>query len=188
MTMKPEYVRGHLARDVADTLLKHVMELPWLRVREARREFFMGAGAVTYTYGKGEAAKSYVSEPYSPEVSTVQYLLNKQYDHRYNVCFLNRYDGQQNQLGWHADDTAGTDFDHPIAVISLGAEREIWWKLKEEKGVVPADQRQLLEHGSLFVMPAGFQRDHYHRIPKSDRQVGVRVSLTFRRFNNPESK
>ena len=74
------------------------------------------------------------------------------------------------------------DHDHPIAVVSFGQAREIWWKPQKDTGPVPADQRQLLAHGSLFMMPAGMQRTHFHKIPKGGRKMEPRVSLTFRHY------
>lgn len=74
--------------------------------------------------------------------------------------------------------------------VGGGAEREIWWKPKAHKGEVPREWRQTLAHGSLFVMPPGFQREYLHRVPKCDHAVGVRVSLTFRRYRDtaPETE
>lgn len=157
-------------------------DLQWLEVTEARKEYFMSDVSRSYTYGKGDYAREYHSNPYSPIVERMQADLNETTHCQYNVCFLNRYDTQKHQLGWHADDSPSMDSNHPIAVISFGAEREIWWKLQSDKGVVPAQQRCKLEHGSLFVMPAGFQELYFHRIPKADREVGIRISLTFRRY------
>jgi hypothetical protein len=74
------------------------------------------------------------------------------------------------------------DHNHPIAVVSLGAERELWWKPKSFAGEVPFEWRQMMGNGSLFVMPAGFQLSHVHRIPKCNKPCGMRISLTFRRF------
>jgi hypothetical protein len=33
-------------------------------------------------------------------------------------------------------------------------------------------------------MPAGFQIDNLHKIPKNDKPCGGRISLTFRKFKN----
>ncbi len=168
-----------------DTLLR---EIPWLKVRDARQECFMADHELVYTYGVGEHAQAYTSIPYHPYIKRVQDRLNDPGTERlwpgnsYNVCFLNRYDDQQNRLGWHADDSPGMLHEHPIAVVSYGAAREIWVRQNGQTGVIPQDQRQLLTDGSLFVMPPGFQRTHQHRIPKADHPVGVRVSLTFRRY------
>lgn len=46
----------------------------------------------------------------------------------------------------------------------------------------PERQRVLLEEGSLFIMPVGYQDRYLHRIPKHDRPCGWRISLTFRSF------
>jgi hypothetical protein len=74
------------------------------------------------------------------------------------------------------------DPEHPIAVVSFGAERYIWCKDKNYRGEIPGEDRYLLGSGSLFVMPKGFQDVNLHRIPKHDRPCGGRISLTFRKF------
>ena len=152
--MKPEYHNNFVANFAnSDDVLKHLLELNWLSVTEARKEYFMSDVPRSYVYGKPPHDREYHSSEYSDVVKGIQNELNfGGFD--YNVCFLNRYDTQKHQLGWHADDSPTMDRDHPIAVVSFGAEREIWWKLQEEKGEVPKDQRQKLGHGSLFVMPA----------------------------------
>lgn len=180
----PAYLGGDLAGlgvNADTTLLRLMNELTWGEFTDARKEYFMAATPMQYTYGVGKFARTYDSSEYHSVVSDIQNALNST-GLSYNVCFLNRYDGRGNFLGWHADDSPGMSHEHPIAVVSYGAEREIWWKPQSQKGEIPADQRQLLGHGSLFVMPAGFQKTHFHRIPKGDRDVGTRISLTFRRY------
>jgi alkylated DNA repair dioxygenase AlkB len=177
--MKPLYQPDFVPNP--DRSLLFLLGLQWLEVTEARKEYFMSHEPRSYTYGKPPNDRTYHSSQYTDQVLLIQDLLNGT-GLDYNVCFLNRYDTQKHQLGWHADDSPTMDRDHPIAVVSFGAQREIWWKPQSEKGVVPPDQRQLLGHGSLFVMPPRFQDHYFHRIPKADREVGVRVSLTFRRY------
>ena len=177
--MKPIYIPKFISD--ADAVLTHLMGLNWLSVTDARLEYFMSTVPRSYTYGKGTGEREYHSSPYTVEIAAIQDLLNLD-GCDYNVCFLNRYDNQKNALGWHADDSPSMDRDHPIAVISFGEEREIWWKDKDFKGLVPPENRQKLGHGSLFVMPPRFQDSNLHRIPKCDHECGVRVSLTFRRY------
>jgi alkylated DNA repair dioxygenase AlkB len=107
----------------------------------------------------------------------------------YNVCFLNRYDHQKHQLNWHSDSSPEMDTTHPIAVVSFGVEREIWFRAKGADGevlpgVTPPEERQKLGHGSLFVMPPFYQDTHMHRIPRCDHECGIRISLTFRKWKN----
>jgi alkylated DNA repair dioxygenase AlkB len=178
--VKPTYLEAFIGE--ADEILKQLLLLDWLDVTEARREYFMSDEPRTYAYGKGVNIRHYASNPYSPLVETIQASLNDIFKASFNVCFLNRYDHQRQHLGWHADDSPEMDREHPIAVVSFGAEREIWWKLQGAKGDVPSENRQKLGHGSLFMMPAGFQDLYFHKIPKCDRECGIRVSLTFRRY------
>ena len=62
----------------------------------------------------------------------------------------------------------------------LGAKKE--WQKSPPNDKQPLDQRVLLQNGSLFIMPPGYQDTHLHRIPKHDRPCGWRISLTFRSF------
>ncbi len=175
---KPTYI----PKFSLDFITKLLAEIPWERRTEVRSECFMSDPIREYTYGKGRGARTYKSIPYHGLVEYYVNHTNSFYKCSFNACFLNRYDNEREHLGWHSDDSPGQDFDHPIAVITFGAEREIWWRPKGQKGEVPADQRQLLESGSIWFMPAGFQQTHEHRIPKHDRPCGERVSLTLRKF------
>jgi len=192
--------------------------LEWLTKRTARHEYFMSLTPRTYSYGnRGTGDETYASKPFEPWTLTLMGKLNDLLGTRFNVCFLNKYDDEHQHLGWHADDFPGMISEEPIAVVSFGAEREIWVKLQKEpcdacagtgctfregsspedkidcpqckgtgscpsKGIVPPEQRILLEQGSVFLMPPGYQDTHFHRIPKHSRPCGPRISLTFRSF------
>lgn len=183
--MTPLYVPGYTEFPGLHRLLTLV---PWLRVTETRSECFMADASppLSYTYGKGIGERTYTSTPFAAGVREAMEVLNVELAGRgwgpVNVCFLNRYDNEREHLGWHADDHAGTDHSRPIAVVSFGEPREIWWRPTGRPGEVPPDCRQLLGDGSLFVMPPGFQDAYQHRIPKGGRPMGPRVSLTFRAF------
>lgn len=168
----------------ADENFRTLMELDWeTRESTPRDEYFMAHEVgYEYTYGEGRGVRTYVSRPFESPVSEILGSLNRSFGTTYNVCFLNRYVDQRKWLGWHSDDSPGMDLDHPIAVISFGAERYINWRPIGESGPVPDDQKQLLKHGSLFIMPAGFQRTHEHKIPKHSAACEPRISLTFRHF------
>ena len=112
---------------------KELTELKWITKRTARHEYFMSDVERNYTYGnKGTGNETYTSQPFSPKVKLLMNKLNTEFDTKYNVCFLNKYDDQFQHLGWHADDFEGMDKTQPIAVISYGAEREIW--VKDKRG------------------------------------------------------
>lgn len=164
----------------ADDLENHLLNLNWETKRAARHEYFMSDLKLDYSYGGDKIV--YNAKPFTPEVRELTNDLNRFLGTNFNACFLNKYDDEKQHLGWHADDFAGMDNLQPIAVISFGAEREIWVKEQNYKGVIPPEQRILLNRGSLFIMPPGYQDNFYHKIPKNDRPCGWRISLTFRSF------
>jgi alkylated DNA repair dioxygenase AlkB len=160
---------------------------PWLDRTEARRECFMSdGGGVSYTYGKGRGVRTYTSIDYTDTVRNVLGKVNVVMAENgwgdMNGCFLNCYEHDRQHLGWHADDFREMDHSCPVVVVSFGEAREIWWRPFGESGIVPEDQRKLLDSGSLFIMPPGMQHTHEHRIPKGSCSMGPRVSMTFRRF------
>jgi alkylated DNA repair dioxygenase AlkB len=176
------YRSNYVAKEECPALKDELINLAWETKRTARHEYFMSATDREYVYG-GMSAIKYNSQPFSPLVKSLCARLNVELGADFNVCFLNKYDDEKQHLGWHADDFIGMKPNQPIAVISFGAEREIWVKPKEQKGVIPDGQKYLLGEGSLFLMPIGYQNTHLHKIPKWDRPCGWRISLTFRSFN-----
>lgn len=72
------------------------------------------------------------------------------------------------------------DDSRPIAIVSLGAEREIWFQRADPERRLITPDKLRLGNGSLCLMAAGMQDTHQHRIPKAGRVVGPRISLTFR--------
>lgn len=187
---KPTYEPDFAARwGGPDQLARLLAELPWEQRTDARQECMMRCGPqhnalppLQYTYGSGMQARTYTSQKADRLVLYLADELVVQHLGKFNVCFLNRYDDQHRQLGWHADDSPTMSHDHPIAVVSFGAARELWWRPLGQTGVVPKEQRVLLHDGSLLLMPAGFQRTHQHRIPKCDHPCQPRVSFTYRHY------
>lgn len=175
--MKPIYINSYIKDDLFDVLRSDV---GWINKDAPRDECFMSPVPLEYTYGTG-VTRTYKSLEMHPLVDGIMSELNKD-SCEYNVCFLNYYKNEREHLGWHSDDSPEMDPTHPIAVVSFGAERDIWVKMKGNKGNIPDEDKYTLGSGSLFIMPAGFQANHLHKIPKCDRVCGGRISLTFRRY------
>lgn len=171
--MKPIYKSKYITEtEVFDWIME---ETPFMNYDAPRDECFMSYKPMYYTYGE-KNPRTYSSIEFSNTISLIMDKLNDEHDTDYDLCFLNYYQDEKNFLGWHADDSPEMDQTHPIAVVSFGAERDIWVKEFNTKGNVPDDDKYLLENGSLFIMPAGFQQKYLHRIPKHDRPCGPRIS------------
>jgi alkylated DNA repair dioxygenase AlkB len=144
-----------------------------------RLEYYTNKISVPYQYGRGRGVREYLPKFIHPRIellrSNIEYLTESLFE----VCFLNGYENQKDHLGWHADDSPEMDDNRPIGIISLGVAREIWFRPQDEKDKV---RKLVLGHGSLCLMPPGFQDTHFHRIPKASFECGERISLTYRGY------
>jgi len=130
---------------------EELLALPWETKRTARHEYFMAEKKMTYSYGnrQGGEQPTYTSKPFTEHVMHLMDWLNERMCAKFNACFLNKYDDEHQHLGWHADDFAGMDPNQPIAVVSFGAEREIW--VKDKRGFpCPKCSATIEKEGSWF--------------------------------------
>lgn len=155
-------------------------ELDWVRIdKTPRSEYYSNDFGVPYAYGSGGFSRSYDAQPWHPEMLRLRRLLKQLTSNEYEVCFLNYYHDQSDHLGWHADNSPEMDDGRPIAIISLGVERDIWFA---PMGQLETKEVLRLENGSCALMLPGMQDTHMHRIPKAGFMCGERISLTFRGY------
>jgi alkylated DNA repair dioxygenase AlkB len=98
-------------------------------------------------------------------------------DVAFNSVGLNRYRDGRDSVAPHNDHLDEIRKGFPIALLSLGATRRMTIRAKEPpRRVMHID----LDPGSLFVMNYATQIHYTHGIPKTNAQVGERISLAFR--------
>lgn len=163
-------------------------ELEWERKALNRSEYYCNDFPKPYIYGTREGLREYTPKPYHDEILNIRKKLEILTGTIFETCFLNRYLDQKDWLGWHADDSPEMDPNRPICIISLGVARKIRFKNNFNSETFDL----LLEHGSLCIMPKGFQQLYKHSIPKAgfitDKMLGAewhfgeRISLTYRGF------
>lgn len=181
----PDFVENH--KEVFDRLLNG---LDWKRYgSKPRKEYYCNDHDVTYSYGSAGFADVYHRSPYTDDILNIRAKLEDELKVVLDVCFLNLYEDFAGHLGWHADDSPEMDHNRPIITVSLGAEREIWFKEMPNPEIEFKDKEKKdktvikLKSGSACIMPAGMQKTHLHRIPKCDKaDCGPRISLTFRGY------
>lgn len=163
--------------------------MPWEKREGApRREAWFNPYDMPYTYGTGEYARTYAAHPLNDDggvpawiIGSIMQRLNDLGD-SYDCCFVNGYENGRQHLGWHADDSPEMDTNHPIATVSLGAEREIWFRRKGDDTGAHVE-KLLLKNGSAAIMSEHMQEEWQHRIPKSSvADCGPRLSLTYRKL------
>jgi alkylated DNA repair dioxygenase AlkB len=191
MALEPVYAPAFIPPKLAAAMFTALRnETDWLRRDDTPRfEYWDTLKSEPYTYGRGRGERTYQPQPHLHLVHTIRLALRikvRKLDPAgggafFEGCFLNRYVGGRDQLGWHADDDLGIDHTKPIAIVTLGQGREINWKLQGSKGE-DAINRQFLEPGSLLLMPPGMQQTHFHRIPKAVDlpEDHERISLTYK--------
>ena len=185
------YKPGSISKEMADDLFKWLRdELAWVHVENTpRHEYYVNSYNQPYTYGTGKGVRTYQPQPTNAGITAALSHLYVETGIIFDVVFLNRYLNQSDQLGWHSDNSPEMDDARPIAILSLGVERDIMFRAMGEKDPKKA-VRLKLEHGSVCIMPPGFQDSHQHRIPKASFICGERISLTFRGYvsDRPDPK
>lgn len=155
-------------------------ELEWERRGSTpRREFYCNEVGVPYVYGRGAGEREYLPKAWHPALAALKSSVEAELGTKFEVAFLNGYEDSKDHLGWHADDSDTMDDARPIAIVTLGAEREIWFCPNTDRNDVT---KLVLENGSLCVMAPGMQDTHWHRIPKAGFECGPRISITFRGY------
>jgi len=140
---------------------------------------------LTALYGINNKPYSYSGIMMKPfRFDNIHHFLLKQIetitDNRFTTILFNLYRDGNDSNGWHADDEKELGNNPVIASLSLGAERI--FQLKHTTH--PEERYKLcLNHGSLLVMKGSTQEFWKHQIPKTKKEVGPRINLTFRKIN-----
>ena len=103
----------------------------------------------------------------------------------FNSVLLNLYRHGQDSNGWHSDDEPELGDSPTIASLSLGATRrfKLRHKFRKDQPAISLD----LPAGSLLLMKSDTQKYWQHCIPKTAREVGPRINLTFRKVFHGQS-
>lgn len=94
----------------------------------------------------------------------------------FTTVLLNLYRNGQDSNGWHADNEKELGRNPIIASVSFGAERAFQLKHNSQE----VKQNITLENGSLLIMKGSTQHFWKHQIPKTKKEIGPRINLTFR--------
>lgn len=94
----------------------------------------------------------------------------------YNRVGLNLYRDGRDSVAPHGDRDADLVPGWPIAILSLGAARDMVIRARGSTH----SQRITLQPGSVLVMSHACQSTHEHAIPKCRDGCGPRISLAFR--------
>lgn len=145
-------------------------EVPWLSEQRPMYDRIVDVPRLQATIA---LADSTMIEPLETALETVRTLAPAPYTH----IGLNFYRDGRDSVAMHHDRTHHLVEGAPIAILSLGAPRDM---LIRRNGKGTRALRIALEPGSLLVMSHAAQSSHEHGIPKTTRPVGSRISCVFR--------
>jgi alkylated DNA repair dioxygenase AlkB len=116
--------------------------------------------------------------PWPEALAELRERLRKHLGVNFNSCRANLYRDGTDSMGYHSDDEPELGPRPTIASISLGDRRRFLLRHRTTRERWSWD----LGHGDLLVMRDESQSDYGHAVPKTSRPVGLRMNLTFRRF------
>jgi alkylated DNA repair dioxygenase AlkB len=116
-------------------------------------------------------------EPLPEELASLKALVEERLDTRFNSLSVQYYRDGGDSVAWHSDHTEDL-IDRPfVALVSLGAVREMQIR---SKGKPRRSFSIDLEPGSLLVMGGLAQEQWEHHIPKVSRPIAPRISIALR--------
>lgn len=170
VTVIPDFVPDHQA--LFDLLLA---EVSWDERLRARKTASFG---ISYDYSGMTYPQ--VEMPAFLDAVCMQIEREPALGFRPNNCLLNYYPDGKSSMGFHSDSTEELAEGTGVTVVSLGSEREMVFRHKEDRShKVPCR----LAPGSLLYMSNELQASWLHGIPKAA-HAGPRISLTFRLVEN----
>lgn len=98
-------------------------------------------------------------------------------DYEFTTVLLNLYRNGSDSNGWHADNEKELGRNPVIASLSFGEPRSFHFK---HRTLANEKHKLILEPGSLLIMKGEMQHYWLHQIPKTQKEIGSRINLTFR--------
>jgi alkylated DNA repair dioxygenase AlkB len=146
-----------------------VSDVEWEEHIKARKTASFGQA---YNYSR----ITYAIKPIHPLLVPILDRLEQTIGFRPNNCLLNFYESGDASMGYHSDSTEELSPGTGVAIVSLGAERNITFRSKEDS---EEKYHYPLKSGSLLYMSQEIQHIWKHAVLKSEASGG-RISLTFR--------
>lgn len=180
--MDYKHISSFLNEKEADYLFKRLKnETPWTQV-----EYYIPERGIVitpretwvYGYHLNKVPKKYNEIPLwlcELKKAIEDYLFTD-----FNYILLAKYRDQNDSIAYHSDDERFLGIAPTIASITVGETRPFFLKNKKTKETFSFD----LKHGDLFVMQNNCQKNYMHSVPKLNKSVNTRISLTFRKVLN----
>ncbi len=142
------------------------------RIITKRKVAWYGSKAFQYTYSN----RTRTALLWNQKLLEIKNVLESKTGENFNSCLLNLYPAGSDGMGWHSDDEKELKPLATIASLSLGSDRKFSFKHRLTKETVSLT----LQNGSLLLMKGTTQKHWLHQLPKTKKNIGPRINLTFR--------
>ena len=167
-----------------DSLLKNIswqqetVQMFGKAMRIPRLTAWYGDEGATYKYSGIDHRPS----PWTTELLEIKQRVEQVANAAFNSVLLNRYRNGSDSVSWHADDEPELGMNLVVASVSFGQARRFHLRHKTDSKLRQSSE---LSRGSLLLMRGQTQHNWLHQIPKSKKQMGERLNLTFRMIHLP---
>lgn len=177
------YYQYFFSKTEADKYFKNLhKEIPWQQdeikvfgktYNQPRLTAFFGINKEPYSYSN----ITMFPKPFEGDLLDIKTAIETELNICFTSCLANLYRDGKDSNGWHADDEKELGKNPIIASLTFGEERVFHFKHKHDKNL---KKKIILKHGSLLLMKGLTQKHWLHQIPKTAREIGPRINLTFR--------
>ena len=167
--------------DSNELLKKLISDLPWESmaikmfgkdITIPRLQCWVGDKGCDYKY----SGKKLNRQDWTADLIMIREKIYKELNIDFNSVLVNYYRDGKDSMGWHSDNERELGPNPTIASISLGSERDLVFRNKVNKEVLPIPQT----HGCLILIDGKTQKNWQHAIKKTRKVIGPRINLTFR--------
>ena len=167
--------------DSNELLKKLISDLPWESmaikmfgkdITIPRLQCWVGDKGCDYKY----SGKKLNRQDWTTDLIMIREKIYKELNIDFNSVLVNYYRDGKDSMGWHSDNERELGPNPTIASISLGSERDLVFRNRINKEVLPIPQT----HGCLILIDGKTQKNWQHAIKKTRKVIGPRINLTFR--------
>lgn len=181
----------HIPRFLDETEAEAALARLWRELDWSQREITLFGRRVMQPrliawYGEAEAVYTYSGLtlrplPWHPLLKDLCERIEVRSGHRFNAVLANAYRDGRDSMGWHADKEKELGPQPVVASLSLGAPRRFLLRpVRRRPGDKAGSFGLSLGSGSLLLMKAGCQQRYQHAVPRTRRETGLRINLTYR--------
>lgn len=176
------YFPDYFSKEDSDRFLKYLInDISWQQdsmkmygkeVKFPRLTAWYGNGDKSYTF----SGTTLHPHRWTPELMEIKNKIDDIGKVDFNSVLLNRYRTGDDWISWHQDNEKELGKNPVIGSVNFGATRKFQIRHIETKEKLDIE----LRHGSLLVMTGALQHNWQHQVPKTKKQIGERINLTFR--------